>query len=79
MGVEHEDRLHAPALPSKWTRPASSPWSFFSSNMIKKYVREHKENPWDWIRQRTKKRRTKLRYHGGMHGRGRSKNSPARS
>ena len=23
---------------------------FFSSNMIKKYVREHKENPWDWIR-----------------------------
>ena len=44
---------------------------FFSSNMIKKYVREHKENPWDWIRRGTKKfRRTKLRLHGGIHGSG---------
>jgi oxaloacetate decarboxylase alpha subunit len=44
---------------------------FFSSNMIKKYVREHKENPWDWIRQGTKTfRRTKLRLHGGIHGSG---------
>ena len=44
---------------------------FFSSNMIKKYVREHKENPWDWIRQGTKKfRHTKLRLHGGIHGSG---------
>src|SRR5678816_2557067 len=44
---------------------------FFSSNMIKKYVREHKENPWEWIRQGTKKfRHTKLRLHGGIHGSG---------
>ena len=44
---------------------------FFSSNMIKKYVREHNENPWNWIREGTKKfRRTKLRLHGGIHGSG---------
>ena len=41
---------------------------FFLSVMFKKYVREHKENPWEWLRQGTKKfRRTRLRYHGGMH------------
>ncbi len=41
---------------------------FFLSVMFKKYVREHKENPWEWLRQGTKKfRKTRLRYHGGMH------------
>lgn len=41
---------------------------FFVSVMFKKYVREHKENPWEWLRQGTKKfRKTRLRYHGGMH------------
>src|SRR3972149_8572245 len=36
--------------------------------MFKKYVHEHKENPWDWIRLGSKKfTRTRLRYHGGMH------------
>jgi oxaloacetate decarboxylase alpha subunit len=44
---------------------------FFSPNMIKKYVGEHKENPWRWIREGSKKfRKTKLRLHGGIHGGG---------
>jgi oxaloacetate decarboxylase alpha subunit len=41
---------------------------FFLSVMFKKYVHEHKEDPWDWIRLGRKKfTRTRLRYHGGMH------------
>jgi len=41
---------------------------FFLSVMFKKYVDEHKENPWDWIRLGSKKfTQTRLRYHGGMH------------
>jgi oxaloacetate decarboxylase alpha subunit len=41
---------------------------FFVSVMIKKYVREHKENPWEWLREGTKRiKKTRLRYHGGMH------------
>jgi oxaloacetate decarboxylase (Na+ extruding) subunit alpha len=41
---------------------------FFVSVMFKKYVREHKENPWSWIKEGTKRiKRTRLRYHGGMH------------
>jgi oxaloacetate decarboxylase (Na+ extruding) subunit alpha len=41
---------------------------FFVSIMFKKYVHEHKENPWDWLRIGSKKfTRTRLRYHGGMH------------
>src|SRR5499426_3084067 len=28
---------------------------FFVSIMIKKYVREHKENPWIWLREGTKR------------------------
>ena len=44
---------------------------FFVSVMIKKYVREHKENPWIWLREGTKRfSRTRLRNHGGMHGSG---------
>ncbi|MBI2229154.1 MAG: hypothetical protein HYU46_08655 [Deltaproteobacteria bacterium] len=44
---------------------------FFVSIMIKKYVREHKENPWLWLREGSKRfRRTRLRNHGGMHGSG---------
>jgi oxaloacetate decarboxylase alpha subunit len=32
-----------------------------------KFVREHKENPWDWMGIGAKKfRRTRLRYHGGL-------------
>jgi len=44
---------------------------FFVSIMIKKYVREHKENPWVWVREGVKRfRRTQLRNHGGLHGSG---------
>jgi oxaloacetate decarboxylase (Na+ extruding) subunit alpha len=44
---------------------------FFVSIMIKKYVREHKENPWVWIREGVKRfRHTRLRNHGGLHGSG---------
>ena len=44
---------------------------FFVSVMIKKYVREHKENPWLWLREGTKRfRHTRLRNHGGLHGSG---------
>jgi len=41
---------------------------FFVTVMIKKYVREHKEDPWEWLRLGTKRfTRTRLRYHGGLH------------
>jgi oxaloacetate decarboxylase (Na+ extruding) subunit alpha len=44
---------------------------FFVSIMIKKCVREHKENPWVWLREGSKRfHRTQLRNHGGMHGSG---------
>ncbi|HVO94490.1 MAG TPA: hypothetical protein VMT22_16700, partial [Terriglobales bacterium] len=44
---------------------------FFVSIMIKKYVRELKENPWVWVREGTKRfHRTRLRNHGGLHGSG---------
>jgi oxaloacetate decarboxylase alpha subunit len=42
---------------------------FFTATMFKKYVREHKENPWDWLREGTKRlRKTELRLHGGLKG-----------
>ena len=42
---------------------------FFVSTMFKKYVHEHKVNPWDWIRLGSKRFiQTRLRYHGSMHG-----------
>jgi len=41
---------------------------FFLSVIFKKYVREHKENPWYWLREGAKRfKHTRLRYHGGMH------------
>ena len=44
---------------------------FFVSIMIKKYVRELKENPWIWVREGVKRfRHTRLRNHGGLHGSG---------
>lgn len=44
---------------------------FFVSIMIKKYVREHKENPFVWLKEGTKRfRRTRLRYHGGLRSSG---------
>ena len=44
---------------------------FLVSVMIKKYVREHKENPFVWLREGAKRfSQTRLRNHGGMHGSG---------
>jgi oxaloacetate decarboxylase (Na+ extruding) subunit alpha len=44
---------------------------FSVSIMIKKYVREHKENPWIWLREGVKQfHHTRLRNHGGLHGSG---------
>src|ERR1051325_11653389 len=44
---------------------------FFVSIMIKKYVRELKENPWTWVREGVKRfQHTRLRNHGGLHGSG---------
>ncbi len=40
---------------------------FFGFAGYIKMVREHKENPWDWMGLGAKKfRRTRLRYHGGL-------------
>jgi oxaloacetate decarboxylase alpha subunit len=40
---------------------------FFGFAGYIKYVREHKENPWDWMRLGAQRfRRTRLRYHGGF-------------
>jgi oxaloacetate decarboxylase alpha subunit len=41
---------------------------FFLSLRFKKFVREHKEDPWDWLRLGTREiKKTRLRYHGGLH------------
>ncbi|MSP38458.1 MAG: biotin carboxyl carrier protein [Deltaproteobacteria bacterium] len=41
---------------------------FFLHQRFKKFVREHKEDPWDWLRLGTKEiKKTRLRYHGGLH------------
>jgi oxaloacetate decarboxylase alpha subunit len=41
---------------------------FFLGVMFKKYVREHKENPWYWLSEGARRfKKTRLRYHGGMH------------
>ncbi len=40
---------------------------FFGFAGFIKYVREHKENPFDWMRLGARKfQRTRLRYHGGL-------------
>ena len=42
---------------------------FFTATMFKKYVREHKENPWHWLREGARRaRNTPLRLHGGIKG-----------
>jgi oxaloacetate decarboxylase alpha subunit len=42
---------------------------FFVTVMFRKLVREHKENPWDWVRLGTKRfDKTRLRWHGGLKG-----------
>lgn len=40
---------------------------FFVGGRLKKVVREHKENPWDWVRLGTEGiKKTRLRFHGGL-------------
>ncbi|HEY2987842.1 MAG TPA: hypothetical protein VGL11_08950 [Candidatus Binatia bacterium] len=59
------------AVAEQMDRAGFESMEFFVSIMIRKYVREHKENPWVWLREGTKRfRRTRLRNHGGMHGSG---------
>ncbi|MET0502953.1 MAG: biotin carboxyl carrier protein [Candidatus Binatia bacterium] len=59
------------AIASQMDRVGFESMEFFVSIMIKKYVREHKENPWVWLREGTKRfHSTRLRNHGGMHGSG---------
>jgi oxaloacetate decarboxylase (Na+ extruding) subunit alpha len=58
-------------IASQMDRIGFESMEFFVSIMIKKYVREHKENPWIWLREGSKKfRNTRLRNHGGLHGSG---------
>ena len=58
-------------IASQMDRIGFESMEFFVSIMIKKYVREHKENPWDWLREGSKRfRHTRLRNHGGLHGSG---------
>src|ERR1043166_1642818 len=58
-------------IASQMDRIGFESMEFFVSIMIKKYVREHKENPWMWLREGSKRfRSTQLRNHGGMHGAG---------
>src|ERR1041384_6403108 len=41
---------------------------FFLSLRLKKFVREHKEDPWEWLRLGTRQiKKARLRYHGGLH------------
>jgi oxaloacetate decarboxylase alpha subunit len=55
-----------PALPHL-DRAGFESMEFFNTGNLKKFVREHKENPWDWLRLGVKEiKQTRLRYHGGL-------------
>jgi oxaloacetate decarboxylase alpha subunit len=55
------------AIAEQMDRCGFESMEFFGFSGYIKYVREHKENPWDWIGRGAKKfRRTRLRYHGGL-------------
>src|SRR5437773_1371744 len=55
------------AIAEQMDRCGSESMEFFGFAGYIKMVREHKENPWDWIGLGAKKfRRTRLRYHGGL-------------
>jgi oxaloacetate decarboxylase (Na+ extruding) subunit alpha len=59
------------AVAEQMDRAGFESLEFFSSNMIKKYVREQKQNPWEWVREGSKRfSRSRLRLHGGIHGSG---------
>src|SRR6516165_11230256 len=68
LGMKTDTMLGAAA---QMDRIGFESMEFFVSIMIKKYVRELKENPWTWVREGTKRfSHTRLRNHGGMHGSG---------
>jgi len=68
LGMKTDTMLGAA---SQMDRIGFESMEFFVSIMIKKYVREHKENPWVWLREGVKQfRHTRLRNHGGLHGSG---------
>ena len=55
------------AIAEQMDRCGFESMEFFGFAGFIKYVREHKENPFEWIRLGAKKfRRTRLRYHGGL-------------
>ncbi|HTN72414.1 MAG TPA: biotin carboxyl carrier protein [Methylomirabilota bacterium] len=55
-----------PVLPHM-DRAGFDAMEFFVGGRLKKVVREHKENPWDWVRLGTQQiKNTRLRYHGGL-------------
>jgi oxaloacetate decarboxylase alpha subunit len=68
LGMKTGDML---SIAEQMDRAGFESVEFFVSIMIKKYVREHKENPWIWLKEGTKRfRRTRLRYHGGLRSSG---------
>ena len=55
------------AIAEQMDRCGFASLEFFGFAGYIKYVKEHKENPWDWMGMGAKKfRRTRLRYHGGL-------------
>ena len=55
------------AIAEQMDRCGFESMEFFGFAGYIKMVREHKENPWDWMGLGAKKfRRTRLRYHGGL-------------
>jgi oxaloacetate decarboxylase alpha subunit len=55
------------AIADQMDRCGFESMEFFGFAGYIKYVKEHKENPWDWMGLGAKKfRRTRLRYHGGL-------------
>ena len=68
LGMKTDTMLGAAA---QMDRIGFESMEFFVSIMIKKYVRELKENPWTWVCEGVKRfRQTRLRNHGGLHGSG---------
>ena len=55
------------AIAEQMDRCGFESMEFFGFAGYIKFVREHKENPWDWMRLGAQRfRRTRLRYHGGF-------------
>lgn len=55
------------AIAEQMDRCGFESMEFFGFAGYIKYVKEHKENPWDWMGPGARKfRRTRLRYHGGL-------------